>query len=37
MEMAATGVAVAKRMVSSVSQHAEIVKASHERIVSMML
>ena len=30
-------VEVAKRMVSSVSQHAEIVKASHARIVSMMM
>jgi hypothetical protein len=37
MEIAATGVAVVKRMVSSVSQHAKIVKASHARIVSMMM
>jgi hypothetical protein len=37
MEIAATGVAVAKIIVSSVSLHAEIVKASHARIVSMMM
>ena len=37
METAATNGTVARRMVSSVSQHAGIVKISYTRIVSMMM
>ncbi|KAG0728138.1 hypothetical protein GWK47_033118 [Chionoecetes opilio] len=37
MEITATGGTAARKMMSSVSQHAEVVKALHARIVSMMV
>ena len=37
MEIAATGDAAARRMVSSASQHVEFVKALHARMVFMMV